>query len=356
MSRQLRFGALAASGPRPRQREREHPRRPRHPRPAGEPTILRRPTTARAARHHRLPGRRTPIRATPAGGGLPGAEPPHRDTGAAAQVGRSAVAAAGRVLGICDVRPVTVRVDDRAVGLDLDLITEYGHSVPAVADAVRRAVADRVYADTNHSVVAVTITVRDLVVRGSHDTAPRPPTTRAEPTMATVNRVASLLLGVALLAGGALLAAQALLVTLGVPTPQLVRTGWYETLTGARWADPGVRVPAGAAVLLGLVVLAAQLRRWRPVRLRVDERDGWHLRRRCVERRLTEAVDTVPGVRRTRVRVRRHGDRWRPRLHATGDPAARAEVEFAVRQELRRLARPRVDRVEIRLLPARGPA
>jgi hypothetical protein len=349
MSRQLRFGALAASGPRPRRREGEQPRRPRHPRPAGEPTIRRRPTTDRAGRHHRLPGR--PTRATSAG-----AEPPRRDTGSAAEVGRSAVAAAGRVPGVRDVRPVTVRVDDRTVGLDLDLVTEYGHRVPAVAEAVRRAVADRVYADTGHTVVAVTITVRDLVVPGSDEAAPRPPTRRGELTMATVNRVASLLLGVALLAGGALLAAQALLVTLHVPTPPLVRPGWYEALTSARWADPGVRVGAGAAVLLGLVVLAAQLRRWTPVRLRVDERDGWHLRRRCVERRLTEAADTVPGVRRTRVRVRRRGDRWRPRLRATGDPAARAEVEFAVRQELRRLARPRVDRVEIRLLPSRGPA
>ncbi|WP_433121212.1 Asp23/Gls24 family envelope stress response protein [Micromonospora sp. CA-246542] len=247
-------------------------------------------------------------------------------------------------------------MDDRTVGLDLDLITEYGHSVPAVADAVRRAVADRVYADTGHTVVAVTITVRDLVVPGSDEAASRPPTTRGELTMATVNRVASFLLGVALLAGGALLAAQALLVTLDVPTPPLVRPGWYEALTSTHWADPGVRAAAGAAVLLGLVVLAAQLRRWTPVRLRVDERDGWHLRRRCVERRLTEAVDTVPGVRRTRARVRRHSDRWRPRLHATGDPAARAEVEFAVRQELRRLARPHVDRVEIRLLPSRRPA
>ncbi|MEV1113275.1 MULTISPECIES: Asp23/Gls24 family envelope stress response protein [unclassified Micromonospora] len=356
MSRQLRFGALAASGPRPRRREGEHPRRPRHPRPAGEPTIRRRPTTDRAERHHRLPGRPTSTRATPAGDALPGAEPPRRDTDAAAQVGRSAVAAAGRVPGIRDVRPVTVRVDDRTVGLDLDLITEYGHHLPAVADAVRRAVADRVYADTGHTVVAVTITVRDLVVPGSDEATLRPSTTRGELTMATVNRAASFLLGVVLLAGGALLAAQALLVTLGVPTPLLVRPGWYEALTSTRWADPGVRVAAGAAVLLGLVVLAAQLRRWTPVRLRVDERDGWHLRRRCVERRLTEAVDTVPGVRRTRVRVRRHGDRWWPRLHATGDPAARAEVEFAVRQELRRLARPRVDRVEIRLLPSRGPA
>ncbi|MFG1649818.1 Asp23/Gls24 family envelope stress response protein [Micromonospora sp. NPDC049275] len=279
------------------------------------------------------------------------------DSGAALEVGRIATDAAGRVPGVSDVRPTTVRVDDRSVGLDLHLTIEYGHRVPAVADAVRRTVAEQVLAGTGHAVAAVTITVRDLAMPGSDDdTAPRPPVVRPELTTATANRVATALLALVLLAGGVLLAAQALLVTLGRPTALLIRPGWYDALTTTRWHDPEVRAVAGVAVLLGLVVLAAQLRRWTPVRLRVDERDGWHLHRRCVERRLTDAADTVPGVRGTRVRVRRHGDRWRPRLRASGDPTARAEVEFAVRQELRQLASPRTERVEIRLLPRRRPA
>ncbi|MFY1615316.1 Asp23/Gls24 family envelope stress response protein [Micromonospora sp. WMMD736] len=272
------------------------------------------------------------------------------------QLGRIAADAARRVPGVRDVRPVTVRLDDRSVGLDLDLVTEYGLRVPAVADAVRRAVARQVHADTGHAVAAVTITVRDLVLPGSGSDAPRPAPAPREVTTATVNRVASALLAVALLVGGVLLAAQALLAAVGRPTSLLLRSGWYDTLTTTRWHDPSVRTAAGLAVGLGLVVLATQLRRWTPVRLRVDKRDGWHLYRRCVERRLTDAVDTVPGVRRTRVRVRRDGDRWRPRLRTTGDPAARAEVEFAVRQELRHLAAPGVDRVDLRLLPGGPPA
>ncbi|MBQ0901190.1 DUF6286 domain-containing protein [Micromonospora sp. U21] len=173
--------------------------------------------------------------------------------------------------------------------------------------------------------------------------------------MRTANRVASLLLAATLLAGGALLAVQALLITLDRPAPLLAPTGWYDTLTSARWRDPGVRAVAGGAVLLGLAVLAAQLRRWTPVRLRVDERDGWYLHRRCVERRLADAASTVPGVRRARVRVRRRGAEWRPRVRATGDPAARAEVEFAVHQELHHLAAPRTGRIEVRLLPREWP-
>ncbi|MGC4856047.1 Asp23/Gls24 family envelope stress response protein [Micromonospora sp. DT4] len=282
---------------------------------------------------------------------------PERRTGAAARVGRIAADAAGRVPGVADVRPATVRLGDRCVGLDLELTTDYGHSVPDLADAVRQVVADRVFAGTGRTVATVTITVRDLLTSGP-DADPEPPPPRARPELSTalVNRVASVLLAVALLIGGVLLAAQALLAALDRPTPLLGRSGWYDTFTTARWHGTSVRAAAGAAVLLGLVFLAAQLRRWTPVRLRVDERDGWHLHRRCVERRLTAAADTVPGVRRTRVRVRRDGDRWRSRVRATGDPAARAEVEFAVCQELRQLATSRADRVDLRLLPGGRPA
>ncbi|WP_405432554.1 Asp23/Gls24 family envelope stress response protein [Micromonospora sp. NBC_00617] len=356
MSRQ-QFGTFAPRGPGPRRPRRERPRRPRQPRPAGDPTIRRRPNADQAGRHHRLPPRPTTIRSTPSIDPTGGGPRPAGETGAAAEVGRIAADAAGRVPGVSDVRPATVRVGDRSVGLDLDLIIEYGHRVPAVADAVRRTVAEQVLAGTGRPVAAVTVTVRDLVVTGSDDAAASYPlVARPELTTATANRVASALLGVALLAGGVLLAAQALLVTLARRTPLLIRPGWYDALTTTRWHDPGVPAAAGAAVLLGLLVLVAQLRRWTPVRLRVDERDGWHLHRRCVERRLTDAADTVPGVRGTRVRVRRHGDRWRPRLRANGDPAARAEVEFAVRQELRQLASPRADHVDVRLLPHRRPA
>ncbi|MFC4020102.1 DUF6286 domain-containing protein [Micromonospora sp. GCM10011542] len=174
--------------------------------------------------------------------------------------------------------------------------------------------------------------------------------------MRTVNRVASLVLAAALLAGGTLVATEALLATLGGPALLLERTGWYDTLTTTRLSDPAVRTAATATVLLGLAILLAQLRRWTPVRLRTDERDGWHLHRRSVERRLADAATAVPGVRRATVRLRRRGAEWRPRVRASGDPAARPEVEFAVHQELHRLAAPGSGRIEVRLLPRRRAA
>ncbi|MBM0235560.1 Asp23/Gls24 family envelope stress response protein [Micromonospora sp. STR1_7] len=269
---------------------------------------------------------------------------------------RIATDAAGQVPGVSRAHPAAVRLSERSVGLDLHLITSYGHSVPAVAEAVRMAVADRVAAGTGLTVAAVTVTVDDLLVPGADGTRTERPANRPENGMRTINRAASLVLSVALLVGGALLAVQALLVTLGRPASLLDRTGWYDTLTTTRWHDPNVRTVAGVTVLLGLVILAAQLRRWTPVRLRVDERDGWYLRRRCVERRLTDAAGTVPGVRRARVRIHGRGDRWHPRVRATGDPAARAEIEYAVHQELHNLASPRNGRIEIRLLPHGRPA
>ncbi|MFG1841406.1 DUF6286 domain-containing protein [Micromonospora sp. NPDC049175] len=173
--------------------------------------------------------------------------------------------------------------------------------------------------------------------------------------MRSVNRVASLLLATVLLVGGALVAAQALLLALDRPVP-LEPTGWLDALSGARWRDPGVQAVAGGAVLLGLVILVAQLRPWTPVRLRTDQHDGWHLHRRSVERRLADAAGAVPGVRRARVRVRRRGGQWRPRVRATGDPAARPEIEYAVHQELHRLTAPRSGPVDVRLQPRRRPA
>ncbi|MDG4839405.1 Asp23/Gls24 family envelope stress response protein [Micromonospora sp. WMMD967] len=366
MSRQ-QLGTRTGSGRGARPR-RDDPRA-RRPRLAGDPTIRRRPRTDRAGRHHRLPPRpvagrpSAPTVGTAPNAGTTNGNPgtgtrvaPNRRAVETADVARIAAHAARQVPGVTGAHPATVRLADTCVGLDLHLVTTYGYSVPAVTEAVRTAVADRVAAGTGLTVAAVTITVDDLIVPGAHHAEPRPPARRPEAGMRIVNRAASSLLAVALLVGGVLLAVQALLVTLGRPAPLLAGTGWYDALTSTRWHDPDVRTGAGAAILSGLVILVAQLRRWTPSRLRVDERDGWHLRRRCVERRLTDAAGTVPGVRRARVRVRRRGDQWHPSVHATGDPAAHAEVEFAVRQELRRLAAPRTGRIEIRLLPRRRPA
>ncbi|RLP96552.1 Asp23/Gls24 family envelope stress response protein [Micromonospora sp. CV4] len=191
MSRQ-QFDVLTGSGAGARRRQGDRAGRAGPSRLAGDPTLLRRPRAAQAGRHHRLaapPSIRRPAPTTgsdPSGGAdttarrnpSPGIAPntgigPNAGAGrrkrgvvGSADVARIAADAAGGVPGVSDVRPATVRMDGRSVGLDLRLVTWYGHSVPAVAEAVRVAVADRMAADTGLSVAAVTVTVDDLLVPG----------------------------------------------------------------------------------------------------------------------------------------------------------------------------------------------
>ncbi|MBQ0901191.1 Asp23/Gls24 family envelope stress response protein [Micromonospora sp. U21] len=196
------FGVVAGSGPGARGRQSDRTRRAGRPRLAGDPTILRRPRAGRAGRHHRLAAPPRTIRPSaptagpdPSGGtiatagrdpsagtgptagtgqsagsspsaGISQSAGAGRGTVESADVARIAADAAGRVPGVSGAHPATVRMDDRSVGLDLHLITWYGHSVPAVAEAVRVAVADRVAADTGLTVAAVTVTVDDLLLPG----------------------------------------------------------------------------------------------------------------------------------------------------------------------------------------------
>ncbi|RZT78475.1 cell envelope-related Asp23 family protein [Micromonospora violae] len=91
---------------------------------------------------------------------------PARRPDDAADVARIAVRTASLVPGVSVVRPAAVRLDDRSVGLDLHLITWYGHSVPTIAEAVRTVVADQVAAQTGLTVTVLTVTVDDLLVPG----------------------------------------------------------------------------------------------------------------------------------------------------------------------------------------------
>ncbi|MCG5439114.1 Asp23/Gls24 family envelope stress response protein [Micromonospora foliorum] len=94
-----------------------------------------------------------------------------RRAGDAADVARIAVQAASLVPGVSVVRPAAVRLDDGSVGLDLHLITWYGHSVPTIAETVRAVVTERVAAQTGLSVAVVTVTVDDLLVPGVDSSA-----------------------------------------------------------------------------------------------------------------------------------------------------------------------------------------
>ncbi|MEV0429024.1 Asp23/Gls24 family envelope stress response protein [Micromonospora sp. NPDC050495] len=62
----------------------------------------------------------------------------------------------------------TVRVAGNVARVDLDLVVDHGAHLPAVAEAVRRRIADRVEAGTGLTVESVTVTVVDLRLPGEH--------------------------------------------------------------------------------------------------------------------------------------------------------------------------------------------
>jgi uncharacterized alkaline shock family protein YloU len=59
---------------------------------------------------------------------------------------------------------VAVEVGDRQAAVDLDIVVEYGASIPDVADGVRRNVMSRVEGMTGLEVVEVNIAVDDVAI------------------------------------------------------------------------------------------------------------------------------------------------------------------------------------------------
>jgi hypothetical protein len=160
--------------------------------------------------------------------------------------------------------------------------------------------------------------------------------------MRTANRILTAVLGLALIALGLSVAVDMARVAVGREPVILPLDGWYRWLTSVSWSDGRV---LGIAILLGVVgvaLLALELRPWAPDRVRVMRAGApapWWVSRRSVERR-TAAAATETGVARARSDVRGRGNRWRLRVRADGWPNQRPAVVEAVHAELDRLDAP----------------
>jgi hypothetical protein len=106
-------------------------------------------------------------------------------------------------------------------------------------------------------------------------------------------------------------------------------------------ANHTVLITAIAAGVVGLLLLLAELRPWKPDRLLAGraETTPWWLSRRSVERRTATMAVAVPGVSRARAKARGRPKRWHLRVRAEGLADRREEVNRAVRQELARRSR-----------------
>ncbi|WP_131741461.1 Asp23/Gls24 family envelope stress response protein [Actinomadura roseirufa] len=78
-------------------------------------------------------------------------------------------AVADRLPGVGDNRGVSVQVGEREAAVDIDLVVEYGVSIPELAGAVRSNVVGEVEHMCGLEVVEVNLTVDDVHVPGEED-------------------------------------------------------------------------------------------------------------------------------------------------------------------------------------------
>jgi hypothetical protein len=160
--------------------------------------------------------------------------------------------------------------------------------------------------------------------------------------MRAVNRVAAAVLGLVLLVVGLMAAAELALVATGAsPWPRWL-ADWLSRWPTTTFSDGRILALAIIIAAVGLLILIAQARRWRPDRLPTgDARQGvWWLSRRAVERRTAARADALVGVHEAEAKVRGGARRWRLRVRAAALADQREPVEQALRGELHKLDLP----------------
>ena len=175
--------------------------------------------------------------------------------------------------------------------------------------------------------------------------------------MRIVNRLLAALLALAVIVVGALLIIEVVAARLG-RKPALVH--WHSAYAWAestQWQQGSVRVAAVALVVLGLLLLIAELKRPRVSRLAVaddtDLPDDVAFTRGGVAAALRAAVSDVDDIRAAKVRVRRRSVSVRAQAGAQDSDAARALREpatAAARDRLRDLQLAAPPRLSVRVL------
>ncbi|MEV0459202.1 hypothetical protein [Catellatospora methionotrophica] len=158
--------------------------------------------------------------------------------------------------------------------------------------------------------------------------------------MPTVNRLASALLGILLLVGGLVVAAEAGAAWAGRAPLLLPLREWYQRLTTTPLSSRVVLLASVAAALAGLLVLASQLRRWRPKELDLpgDPTVMWRVQRRTVQQQVAAAVARVSGVGQPKVGVHGRRSAWSVSVAADARADRTPEVTRAARRAMTRLS------------------
>ncbi|WP_144126538.1 hypothetical protein [Catellatospora sichuanensis] len=154
-----------------------------------------------------------------------------------------------------------------------------------------------------------------------------------------MNRVASALLGILLIIVGLVAAAEAGTAWTGRAPLILPLREWYQRLTTTPLSSRVVLLAAIATALAGLVILAGQLRHWRPKELDLPSEGAvtWRVQRRTVQQQVAAAVARVNGVGLPRVDVRGRRSAWSVSVAADARADCDPEVTRAARRAMSRL-------------------
>lgn len=159
--------------------------------------------------------------------------------------------------------------------------------------------------------------------------------------MRTVNRLASALLGLVALIVGVLVAVEGVLLLARRPSGLMPVDRWNHAAAGTTLGDRRVLWASVILLVVGLVVLGAELRRTPPRRIAAssDHQPTWSMPRRRVEHRLADSVGRIRGVSHAKAVVRGNEGGWRVRISADAPPgqAAAEDVARVAHDELIRL-------------------
>jgi hypothetical protein len=160
--------------------------------------------------------------------------------------------------------------------------------------------------------------------------------------MRIVNRLLAALLAVTLIVIGVLVIVEVIAARLGQHPAVVHWHSSYAWLHSTQWQQGSVRVAAAVLVVVGLLLLIAELKRPRVSRLPVADESGGPedvaFTRRGVTAALRAAVTDVDGIRSATVRVTRRSVSVQAQAAAQDGNAARALREPATAAAQDRLA------------------
>jgi hypothetical protein len=170
--------------------------------------------------------------------------------------------------------------------------------------------------------------------------------------MIVLRRLLALVLATALLLGAVVGLVEIVAAALGRPAWLVPGRDWANRLHGYRWDDGLVRLALSAVLLLGLLLLLAGLHRGRPAELALTSTEPGvtvTASRRSVERALSAAARSVPGITSAKVSSRRRGvhvDAW-TRIQEAG--GLRDRVDAAVQERIDALTLSRPPQLTVRV-------